>query len=85
MQSGLQTNACVLDFAKAFNKASHHTKLIHKFYWYGITGEVNRWINNFLHDRTPRVFSKALHLMVAPGVSQRSAVRLCFFSFTLMK
>jgi len=47
----LQTDICVLDFAKAFDKVSH-IHLIHKLCWYGITGEVNSWINNFLHDRT---------------------------------
>jgi len=56
MQSGLQTDICVLDFVKAFDKVSH-IHLIHKLRWYGITGEVNRWINNFLCDRTQRVVS----------------------------
>ena len=40
MQSGLQTDICVLDFVKAFDKVSH-IHLIHKLRWYGITGEVN--------------------------------------------
>ena len=36
MQSGLQTDICVLDFAKAFDKVSH-IHLIHKCRWYVIT------------------------------------------------
>ena len=70
MQSGLQTDICVLDFAKAFDKVSH-IHLIHKLRWYGITGEVNRWINNFLCDRTQRVVLESAssdEVPVASGV-----------------
>ena len=34
MQSGLQTDICVLDFAKSFDEVSH-IHLIHKLHWYG--------------------------------------------------
>ena len=54
MQAGLQTDVCVLDFAKAFVNVSH-PHLMHKLHWYGINGEVHRWIQNFLGDRTQRV------------------------------
>ena len=37
MQAGLQTDVCVLDFAKAFENVSH-PHLMHKFLWYGING-----------------------------------------------
>ena len=40
IQSGLQTDICVLYFAKDFDKVTH-IHLIHKLRWYGITGEVN--------------------------------------------
>jgi len=33
MQAGLQTDVCVLDFAKAFDKVSH-PHLMHKLHWY---------------------------------------------------
>ena len=33
MQAGLQTDVCVLDFAKAFDKVSH-LHLMHKLHWY---------------------------------------------------
>jgi len=83
MQSGLQTDICVLDFAKAFDKVSH-IHLIHKLRWYGIMGELNRWINNFLRDRTQRVVLESAssdEVPVASGVPQESVLGPCLFLF----
>ena len=41
IQDGLQTDVCVLDFSKAFDKVGHQ-RLLHK--WYGVRGTTNRWI-----------------------------------------
>jgi len=79
MQSGLQTDICISDFAKAFDKVIH-IHLIYKLCWYGITGEVNRWINNFLRDRTQRVVLES-KVPVASGVRQGSVLGLCLFLF----
>jgi len=38
MQFGLQTDICVLDFAKSFDEVRHIYLILR---WYGITGEVN--------------------------------------------
>ena len=43
-----------MDFAKAFDKVDH-ILLIHKLHHYGIRGEVNTWIKNWLKDRTQSV------------------------------
>jgi len=76
MQSGLQTDICILDSANAFDKVSH-IHLIHKLWWYGITDEVNRWINNFLCDRTQRIVLESAssdEVPVASGVPQGSVL-----------
>jgi len=80
-QSGLQTEIRILDFANAFDKVGH-IHLIHKLRWYGITGEVNRWINNFLHDSTQRVVLESASsdkVPVASGVPQLSLLRTYLF------
>ena len=39
-----------LDFAKAFHKVDHGV-LLHKFKKLGITGNLGKWILNFLSDK----------------------------------
>jgi hypothetical protein len=43
MDSKMQTDMIVLDFAKAFDKVSH-PRLLHKLRHYGIKGKNNQWI-----------------------------------------
>ena len=40
MQQGTQTDVCILDFSKAFDKVGH-LRLLEKLKWYGIGGDVN--------------------------------------------
>jgi len=40
MQLGLQTDICILDFSKAFDKVDHR-RLVEKLRMYGIDGETN--------------------------------------------
>jgi len=42
MAAGFQTDVCILDFAKAFDKVGHK-QLVEKLKWYGIDDSVNRW------------------------------------------
>ena len=49
-----QLDAVLLDFSKAFDKASHK-RLILNLHHYGIRGQVLQWIKAFLSDRTQRV------------------------------
>jgi len=56
MQSGLQTDVCVLDFSKAFDEVGHR-HLSEKLKMYGIDGETNTWITDFLSDCTVHTIS----------------------------
>jgi hypothetical protein len=47
MDSKMQTDMIVLDFAKAFDKVSH-PRLLHKLRHNGIKGKNNQWITAFL-------------------------------------
>ena len=72
MQDGLQTDVCVLDFSKAFDKVGHK-RLIKKLEWYGIDGKTNRWIQSFLSDRTQSVVLDGItsgNVPVISGVPQ---------------
>ena len=80
MQAGLQTDVCVLDFAKAFDKVSH-PHLMHKLRWYGINGEVLRWIQNILSDRTQRVVVDGVSSDASRVASGGSVIGPCVFLF----
>ena len=54
MQDGAQSDVCVLDVSKAFDKVGHQ-RLVEKLKWYGIRGSVNHWIADFLKNRTQSV------------------------------
>jgi hypothetical protein len=43
-----------MDFSKAFDKVSHNL-LTHKLNYYGIQGNTNTWMHNFLSNRTQAV------------------------------
>ena len=84
MQAGLQTDVCVLDFAKAFDKVSHQ-RLVHKLRWYGIDGPTNRWISSFLSDRKQRVVVEGVasgEVAVTSGCRRGQCLALASFSFT---
>ena len=65
-----------MDLAKAFDKVSYW-RLAIKVRNYGITGPVNKWIVNFLAQRSQRVVCKGEHSDLAPvlsGVPQGSYI-----------
>ena len=50
LENNQQTDVLVMDFSKAFDKVCH-SLLVHKLHHYGIQGNFNRWINNWLANR----------------------------------
>ena len=65
-----------LDFRKAFDLVSHR-HLIYKMSKYGITGQILKWIESFLHQRTQRVVVRGTMSEVFPvtsGVPQGSVL-----------
>ena len=71
----------ILDFSKAFDKVPHK-RLIHKLKYYGITGPISSWIENFLTERTQQVVingSASTPIQVTSGVPQGTVLGPLFF------
>ena len=54
LNDGKLVDMAILDFTKAFDKVPHR-RLIHKLRYYGMSGQIATWIQNFLTGRSQRV------------------------------
>ena len=80
MESGMPVGAIMMDFAKAFDRVNH-SLLVHKLNCYGIRGNMNSWMANFLHDRKQTVVidgAKSDYTCMSV-VSQGSGLGSCHF------
>ena len=71
-----QTDAIIMDFAKAFDKVPHK-RLLYKVYYYGIRGSTHKWIASWLSERNKKVVLDGLAsdpVPVLPGVPQGSVL-----------
>jgi hypothetical protein len=85
MENGKQTDILVMDFSKAFDKVSH-SLLLHKLHYYGIQGELNSWIQNFLSNRKQAVVlegdkSDYRYVAVESGVPHGSVLEPSLFLY----
>ena len=70
--NNIQSDLIQMDFAKAFDKVPHK-RLLYKLQWYGITGNIHRWIKSFLTDRSQKVIIEGVSsspISVTSGVPQ---------------
>lgn len=76
MNCSTSTDVVYIDFSKAFDSIVF-SKLLHKLQWYGISGNLLRWISQFLHGRTQSVVldgSVSSICNVTSGVPQGSVL-----------
>ena len=68
----IQSDLILMDFAKAFDTVPHQ-RLLYKLQWYGVRGNIYRWIQSFLCERTQKVVQDGVSsspVMVTSGVPQ---------------
>jgi hypothetical protein len=74
LENGHDVNIAFLDISKAFDRVWHQA-LIHKLERMGVTGELLKWISDYLENRKQRVVINGVHsewLAILAGVPQGS-------------
>ena len=72
LDNNIQSDVLILDFSKAFDKVDHH-RLTLKLDFYGVRGCTNKWITNWLAERTQTVVlggKRSAEASVTSGVPQ---------------
>ena len=80
---GIETDARIMDFSKAFVKVNHH-KLQLKLAEYGVSYQVTAWVKAFLPGRAQRVVvegKQSYKSCVSYGVPQGSVIGQALFLF----
>ena len=68
LDQGNLVDAAVLDFTKAFDRVPHR-RLIHKLQYYGMSGQIANWVQDFLTDRSQKVIIDGCVSQSAPVLS----------------
>ena len=81
LDNKIQTDVLILDFQKAFDTVPHQ-RLIQKLEFYGISGNILKWITKWLTSRTQQVFVDGECSASSPvksGVPQGTVLRPLMF------
>ena len=60
INNNIQVDAAILEFSKAFDKVAHK-HLIYKLEYYGIRGNLLKWLTSFLQNRSQEVVVKGIN------------------------